>query len=284
MSHQQSFKMGISLQQYRCRIGSFLPKHFYYLGHGIQEHPVDFKAIYFALVIFIWNFCRQISAKLVNTVKCIGQSDNFKNAVVGFTNELGNFYARYTNANGQSKGLKIVHANKGPGHLCSKIHDIEYIIEKYKPHVLGISEANFMKNHDPQEVALKDYHLFTCPTLRNPDLEYSRVVVYAHNSVVCKVRMDLMDSDTSTIWLQIGLPRQKQILLCNIYREWQLLTNVDNINGSNSIHDQLNRWSKFLDQWERALDTGMETIVCGDVNINHLDWTAANHLQSSQTK
>ena len=72
--------------------------------------------------------------------------------------------------------------------------------------------------------------------------------------------------------MQVGLPNQKQILVCQTYREWQLLKQANG--SSKSIEAQMNRWIIFLDQWERALDTGMEVIVTGDINLNHLDWTS----------
>ena len=37
--------------------------------------------------------------------------------------ELSNFYARYTNGNRQSRGIKIAHFNKGPGHLATKLNE-----------------------------------------------------------------------------------------------------------------------------------------------------------------
>ena len=46
----------------------------------------------------------------------------------------------------------------------------------------------------------------------------------------------------------------------------------------------LDRWIMFLDQWERALDSGLEVVVCGYMNINHLEWSAPCTRQSSQTK
>ena len=114
---------------------------------------------------------------------------------------------------------------------------------------------------------------------------YSRVVVYVHNSVVYKLRDDLMSKNYSSIWIQIGLPGKKQILVCHTYREWQELQRENlNNNSSSSIDDQLQRWLLFLDQWERALNSGMEVIVCGDINLNHLDWGLPRVLQSSQTK
>ena len=39
----------------------------------------------------------------------------------------------------------------------------------------------------------------------------------------------------------------------------------------------------FLDQWEKALNTGLEVLVAGDVNINHLDWSLPHGVQSAQT-
>ena len=39
-----------------------------------------------------------------------------------------------------------------------------------------------------------------------------------------------------------------------------------------------------MDQWQRALNTGLEVVVCGDMNINHLDWAVPSNRQSSQTK
>ena len=39
----------------------------------------------------------------------------------------------------------------------------------------------------------------------------------------------------------------------------------------------------FLDQWERALDTGLEVHLLGDLNINHCNWTEPSLPSSNQT-
>ena len=90
-----------------------------------------------------------------------------------------------------------------------------------------------------------------------------------------------MSEDYSSIWLQVGLPNQKQFLVCQTYREWQLLKQEDG--SSKSIEAQMERWLIFLDQWEKALESGLEVLVAGDVNLNHLDWSSPPGLQSSQT-
>ena len=39
----------------------------------------------------------------------------------------------------------------------------------------------------------------------------------------------------------------------------------------------------LLGQWARALDTGREVHLLGDLNINHCNWTSSNLPSSSQT-
>ena len=90
-------------------------------------------------------------------------------------------------------------------------------------------------------------------------------------------------SDTcSSICLEVGLPRHKRFLVCQTYREWQLL-NQGQDNSSQSVAEQLARWTEFLDQWDKALDTGLEVHTLGDMNINHLNWTDQSLPASNQT-
>ena len=63
-----------------------------------------------------------------------------------------------------------------------------------------------------------------------------------------------MDDKFSSIWLELGLPRKKKFLICQLYREWQYLGQEDST--SRRIPEQLARWTTFLDQWQRALDSG----------------------------
>ena len=154
-----------------------------------------------------------------------------------------------THGNRREHGIKIVHWNKGPSYLQNKHHDIETIIAGHKPHVLGLSEANLRDFHDFADVQFTDYQLHTASTLNNRELRVSRVVVYTHNSLVVKRRADLEDNHISSIWMEIGLPRKRKILMCHAYREWKYLYQPDNSSGS--LAAQHLRWISFLDQWER---------------------------------
>ena len=126
-----------------------------------------------------------------------------------------NFQSRYKFGNRQNNGLKIMHWNAGGKHLINKIDNIESVINGYRPHFLGISEANLLKKHDLNDVQIENYKLYVSNTLNNPSIEASRVVVYVHNDVICKVRHDLMNDKFSSIWLEVHLPRQKKFLVCH---------------------------------------------------------------------
>ena len=289
--------MGISIQQYRSRIGKYLPNiHSRVQSQPSQKYVQKLPRFLVSLV----TFGVMVPTIVICFIFILSQQDLIKPSQlscnlcypvsvhqISIFIELSNFSARYlygNKSNKQANGIKIAHLNKGPGFLGTKISDIEHAVSNLKPHILGISEANFFYGHDIEEVQLSEYSFHVCPTISNKNLGYSRVVVYVHNSVVYKIREDLMSNNYSSIWVQIGLPGKKQILVCHTYREWQVLQKDNVMNSSNSVDDQLQRWLLFLDQWEKALNSGMEVIVCGDINLNHLDWGLPHSQQSSQTK
>ena len=181
-----------------------------------------------------------------------------------------NFLTRYTYGNKIQNGIRIVHWNKGSSFLENKMTEIEPNIQQHRPHIFGLSEANLFSQHGLNNVQLPDYTLHTCPTLSNNQLNVSRVVVYTHNSLVVKPRPDLMNNKISSIWLEVGLPRKRKILVCNTYREWGHLRQEDK--SSHSVPEQLERWKVFINQWEAAIREDKEVIVIGDININSLKW------------
>ena len=165
----------------------------------------------------------------------------------------------------------MAHINLGGGFLTNRRNEIEHIIEDYKPHVLGISETRFEHNHCLQDVNIENYDLYFCKTLQNPILKTSRCAVYVHKDIVVKERPDLMNERFSSVWLELGLPKQKKILVANFYREWQYL-HQGNDNASLTIPAQLARWVSFLDQWEVAIMEDKEVHCMGDANIDFLKW------------
>ena len=191
-----------------------------------------------------------------------------------------NFLARYTHGNIRGSGLRLCHWNKGGSYLINCKNEIEQVIDQYRPHVLGISESNFYSNHSLDDVQIENYNLYFSKTLKNPNLNISRVAVYVHTDVVVTVRNDLMTDNVNSVWLEVGIHRQKKFLVSNIYREWQYLGQADQASGS--IASQISRWESFLQKWEEALALDLEIHVLGDMNLNFLDFHTINPTHSSR--
>ena len=192
-----------------------------------------------------------------------------------------NFKSRYINGNIKKNGIRIIHWNPGSKHLHNKLVNIESLINMYQPGILGISESNFFRAHDINDVQIANYKLYFSETLHNDNLGVSRIAVYVHTSIACKLRTDLMNNTFSSIWLEVNLPRQKKFLICHAYREWQYLHQLDT--ESRTLAAQSSRWMEFLGQWKTAIMTNLECLVLGDLNIDHTTWTEPNPEPSSST-
>ena len=97
-----------------------------------------------------------------------------------------NKLARAITGNRSNKGIKLAHWNAGSAHLCNKMDELEEVVADIHPHVLGISEANFRKNHSLDDVQIQEYDLVLSKTLENDMLGVSRVGCYKHQSPLAK--------------------------------------------------------------------------------------------------
>ena len=191
-----------------------------------------------------------------------------------------NFHSRYVNGNRRKNGIRMGHINLGSGFLVNRMNSIESIIGGYKPHILGVSETCIKKSHDVGSIQTDDYQVHFSKTLENEALNVSRVTVYTHKDLVVKERADLMNNSFSSVWLEVGLPRTKKILVCNLYRDWQYLDQDSATSLATAA--QLSRWLTFIEQWETAIEDNKEIHVFGDTNIDFLKWNDPNQPGSHQ--
>ena len=189
--------MGISLEAYRCRIGSFLPKCKLKVQNSDSKYfnsttvSAELPAIYSFLLIsmiisllfytplaqvYLHSHC-EANSTVVNLEQPLNIGKTLasgfgSNAAWNVFITLGskilaesrfkmvtNFQSRYGIGNRKVGGVKISHWNKGPGFLQTKMPEIRNLINSFHPHILGISEANFQQEHDPNLVQLEDYDL-----------------------------------------------------------------------------------------------------------------------------
>ena len=298
--------MGVTLQVHRQRIGTFQPtviqqttdRSVSSSSYSVSKAGILSLLVLISSTILSIHLNAAYSSQICHISQpsnCTGSRQLYKDNVSLSQTKLQdqpswlsardrNFFARMINGNRAQRGhgIKILHWNKGPSFLHNKHNDIETVIGGHKPHILGLSEANFKMEHDLAGVQHSDYVLHTSPTLQNPDLGIARVVVYTHNSLVVKRRPDLEDDTVSAIWLECGLPRQRKILVCHAYREWQHLGQADMSSGT--LAAQLHRWNILLNMWEKALLEGKEVILMMDANLDFLKWTRDDLPTTDSTK
>ena len=183
---------------------------------------------------------------------------------------------KYVNGNRNRNGIKIGHYNKGHSMMQSRMFEIKDLVSTHQPHILGISEANIKRNEDLNTFSIDDYNLYVGPSSLNGII---RIAVYIHKSTAAKLRPDLMSQNLHSIWLEVSIKNSKKILVNQSYREWQQL----GVPNSVSIPDQYARWIEYLEYWEKALQSGMETVCMGDYNINHCNWTNPDIPRENQT-
>ena len=107
------------------------------------------------------------------------------------------------------------------------------------------------------------------------------IMVYTHKSLVVKRRTDLEDSRVSAIWMEVGLPHKKKIIICQGYREWKYLGQPNST--SSTVAAQFERWSIWLTMWEKALLEGKEVIIMMDANLDFCKWTRDDLPPSDST-
>ena len=191
--------MGLSLQVYRVRIGTFYPSVRVKTGKEHSSTKNDqinwnyglclsaLVLLYCTLAIYktsqyplsrglLWptNFQVHLDISLaagqhlgpnfcLNSDFCLSPSS-------WITARERNAYmkAMHDNRTNRGRGIKIIAWNKGSSFLQNKHKEIEVLIAADRPHILGLSEANLKKGTDISTVQHDHYTLHTAPTLENP--------------------------------------------------------------------------------------------------------------------
>merc|ERR1712243_513496 len=94
---------------------------------------------------------------------------------------------------------------------------------------------------------------------------------------------DLEDNITSTIRIEVKLPKNKRILVSAIYHQWSL-PKILNIINSNNIHNQTLPWHTVLNKWQKAHSKNKEIIVMTDDNMDHNNQNFNNSYKISNIK
>ena len=162
--------------------------------------------------------------------------------------------------------IKIMQWNKGKANFTNKTNDLDSILQRHKPNLISMCEANINRNINTIiNNKYKDYNIEH--TKMSINTNQSRNIMMIKEDIIYKRRTDLEDETTSTIWIELKLPKNKPILVASIYRQWSL-PQMLNIKDSHGITQQKERWDKVLDKWQQAISEKKEVIVMADDNMD----------------
>ena len=161
--------------------------------------------------------------------------------------------------------LNLLQLNKGNANFENKINEINHTMAEHLPDIMCISEANLKYSNKNIINNFPDHNIELNKMAKNIDV--SRNILIINNKISYKRRYDLEDEITSTIWIQVNIPRKKSILVMGGYRQWQLPKSFDKTN-TKTAKKQLERWNLILDKWQLALKEKRDTIVLMDDNID----------------
>ena len=177
--------MGVSIQQWRARIGcnKYLSgKNLNFTLHSPLISPTSsarsrYASSLAALILFLALLSSHTSSQLtknnctrINST-CLANQDSHpwsyrvpqsdfsminrrqqSGAWLHISSTQRNQLVRASNGNRDARGIRLAHWNPGSAHLPNKMTQLELAVADHQPHLLGVSEANFRRDHDLEEV------------------------------------------------------------------------------------------------------------------------------------
>lgn len=115
-----------------------------------------------------------------------------------FQNSI-NRNSHIVNGNLKNSSRKLLHWNKGPSFLQYKIDHVKYILDKQKPHIFSLSEANYIRSRNNHDIKIDGYNYEWTDQKCNYDI--SRQVVLVDDRLNYVRRFDLKSTHDCTIWI-----------------------------------------------------------------------------------
>ena len=160
--------------------------------------------------------------------------------------------------------LKIIHWNKGPSDFFKDTTKIENNLQKYKPDIVSLSEANIHINKRTFLKEFKDYNVETALMAKITGISRSALLI--KKGIKYKRRENLENQIISTIWIEV-ITKNKPILIASGYRQWQTNKKLK-INNSKTPKKQMERFKIWLELWNKALREKRNTIYLTDDNLD----------------
>ena len=250
----------ISIQAYRVSVGIFQSKSFNIrpkcstygtnrANRANNEYRVGYKL--------------GLGIKIILLLLVFGV--NLNNGYSKVCKESCNKINHILNGNITKKGnLSLYTWNKGNSCFKNRRNDILVTLERYKPDVFTIHEANFDILNDR---GFSNYNIEANTLCRGNSI--ARTIVLIKNTIAYKRRYDLENDYISSVWLQIIISKKVSTFISSYYRQWSLPKEL-NAEFSNSTQNQIERYQIFTNQVSKASKEGRDILILTDENIDSL--------------
>ena len=146
------------------------------------------------------------------------------------------------NGNMVPNTIKIMHWNKGNSLFSNKVDDLYFLIDKYKPHFISLSEANY-NNMDGEQI--RGYSV----EMNDLGIGYkiSRVVTLIHSTLNYTRRKDLEQNYLAAIVCDVKLSNKSNFTIISHYRQWNLPRDINIVNDLDN--NQCNRYQNYIQMY-----------------------------------
>ena len=194
------------------------------------------------------------------------------------SNKLKNRKQKMKNGN-RKESYKIIHWNLGAKRWNKKLTEIELLLSEQKPDLCFISEANMWEGLAPHETEIDGHFLVLPNTLITQ--HHARLVLIVRNGINVTKLNQFMDSNSATIWVQLGNTKKNSVRIGGIYREHTILGQTDkNMTQQELQRLQEERWKNITNHWAAA-GSRQNCVVIGDLNLDMDRWSnpEQNHIK-----
>ena len=298
--------MGINIEAYRQRIGTFHPLGNKHKSRGqVNRKKFEFYAYQASrngrMKTKMSDIIKGLGLYLVIIFLLSGSSVNEnqktrlllnKNISSGFSTSNGNFIWMTTkqmnklchimDGNRRNPGYKYFSWNCDRGFISeNKLEDLKCYVFRNNPHVISVSEINLTRNehnrndHSTNNLSTEQVmKLFQIPgySIILPEswilFDKARIIVYVNDEIKFKV-CELKDEEKhlQTITLEIGFGRCSKHFVNTYYREWKSI-----VTGENHDAAQIQNLKKLMNIWQRSTEQNKDFVSLGDMNLCALSW------------
>ena len=182
-----------------------------------------------------------------------------------------------------TKAWSIIHWNMGSKLFQNKLDMIQELVDREKPEMLYISEANLKIEiyENPHEIKIENYDLIIPKTMTR--YKHARLILLIKEGLKYEIMYEIMTDSVPSIWIRPIMAGTKKTFIGGTYRQHNIIFQNPDENHD-SIQAQETRWDQFLLQWEAMAARG-KVLVIGDLNLDMVRWMYPEpHLEKMVTQ